>query len=119
MWFAAQLYKAGKITARQFADAAVEHLSRRPVLGELAIRNEQMTITESMQTLAAQVDLPGKSFGELAVELGFLSADDIPVLLAQQAESAPSMGEILVEQGAITEDDLKEDLRGVRAQLGE
>jgi hypothetical protein len=43
-----------------------------------------------------------KRFGQIAVELGFLSPESVDSLLRIQLDSRPKIGEILVEMGKMT-----------------
>ena len=55
--------------------------------------------------------LRGKGlFGEIAVELGFLSKDEIDTLLEMQKESHIRIGEVLILLGAVTREDMEEAL---------
>jgi hypothetical protein len=57
-------------------------------------------------------------FGEIAIELGFLSKDDIDKLLILQKKSCNFLGEILVLYGAISQEDMEDELRQFRETVG-
>jgi hypothetical protein len=49
-------------------------------------------------------------FGEAAVELGFLSTDEVNTLLTIQQATRPKVGDILVDMGLITSRELNRHL---------
>ena len=51
------------------------------------------------------------SFGEIAIELGFINKIDIDRLLILQNENRDLLGEILVLYGTISKMDIEEELR--------
>ena len=53
----------------------------------------------------------GGLFGEIAIELGFISKENIETLLILQKEKRNLLGEILVLYGAISKANLEEELR--------
>jgi len=114
MWFASYLCENGVITSDRLAEAIRLQLSRRPPLGSLALRIGKLSIDETMTVLTAQTTDGEMSLGELAVERGFLSAEDLAMLVQMQAQHAPSLAEILIEIGAISQKELVEHLRQAR-----
>jgi hypothetical protein len=50
-------------------------------------------------------------FGEIAIELGFLSKDDVGTLLDMQKEKHIQIGEVLVLFGAVSREDMEEALK--------
>ena len=83
MWFASCLCEKGIITGGQFAEAVREQLSRRPILGLLAMREGKLTMKQSREILSAQADAMEKPFGQLAVELGFLTREELVHLVVE------------------------------------
>ena len=49
-------------------------------------------------------------FGEIAIELGFLSKNDVDKLLILQKKRRNFLGEILVLHGVMSTDDIEEEL---------
>jgi len=120
MWFSSYLREKGVISGDQFADAVREQLSRRPILGKLAIQKRKLSIKQSFQVFGAQADaLDEKPFGRRAVELGFLNEAELSELLMEQEDSVPKLGEILVEMGALTSSRMIDELHSARIGLHE
>ncbi|MCA9217759.1 MAG: hypothetical protein KDB27_32040 [Planctomycetales bacterium] len=115
MWFACYLHKKGIITGDQFAEAVREQLSRRPLLGAIAIQSGKLSVKQVMRVFTVQADDLEKAFGELAIELGFLTEEDLAQLLLEQANSAPQLSEILVETGALTREQMLDELAQYRS----
>lgn len=118
MWFCSYLYNKGVITGEQFANAVSEQLSRRPLLGKIAIEKGKLNIKQVMKVFAVQADDLKKPFGQLAVELGFLTKQDLSQLLLDQIELAPDLADILVQQGAITVSQKLRELHNAHNDLG-
>ncbi|MGD9857876.1 MAG: hypothetical protein AB7U20_23275 [Planctomycetaceae bacterium] len=114
MWLASRLFQKQVITADQLAEAVESQLSRRTSLGSLAASLGLLTIDQIADVSSAQAEEPDRPFGELAVEMEYLSREQLALLAFEQAEQAPSLGDILVEMGAITPDELRRELREAR-----
>lgn len=70
-------------------------------IGALSLRLDALTL-ENIDAIIEQQAREPKLFGELAVKLGFLSADEVARLLAiQQMHWALELGEMLVLAGLI------------------
>lgn len=114
MWFAAYLCDRHVITYEQFAEAVQLQQSRKPPLGLVAIRTGQLTIREVVAVLAKQMTHPAMQFGEIAVDLGFITEQELGGLLLRQVQSTPSMSDILVEIGALTPEEVDRYQREAR-----
>ncbi len=60
-----------------------------------------------------------KRFGEIAVELGFLTVGDVDTLLKSQIARRSYLGEILVEMGRISREKLEHALNEFQKLNGE
>jgi hypothetical protein len=118
MWFASYLFEKGIITGDQFAKAVREQFSRRPLLGRVAIHRGMLTLRQCRKILSAQADTMEKPFGQLAVELGFVTREELADLILEQAESTPSLGEILVETTVLSRSQMLDELRQARQEAG-
>ena len=116
MWFASHLFAKKLITGDQFAQAVRLQLERRPRIGALVISRGLLTIKQVMAVLSAQADNLERPFGELAVELGYLTREQLAELLFEQDRQAPPLGTILLELGALSVDDFRRELRTARTE---
>ena len=57
-----------------------------------------------------------KRFGDLAVELGYVTADDVEKLLAQQPTDYLLLGQTLVNNGALTNAEFEKALKDYKAE---
>lgn len=101
MWFEIHLYKSGLISGDQLAAAIEEQISTAPQLGQLAILSKRMSIKQLFEVLHRQSESL-KPFGEVAIELGFLSKTDVAELLLEQQEASGDLTEILIDSELIT-----------------
>ncbi|MCP5003688.1 MAG: hypothetical protein GY941_07005 [Planctomycetes bacterium] len=72
-----------------------------------------LTIKQIVKILYVQADTP-KLFGEIAVELGYITEADVKILLRKRKKRIPDIEDILVEMGKISSneiDDLKKKYR--------
>ena len=60
-----------------------------------------------------------KSFGKLAVEMGYLNQEQIETLLERQTHTNRLLGEILVTQGLVSQMELIKALKRFRSQSKE
>ena len=107
LWFAAQLYQRGVVSADEFAEAVSRQIADRPPLGSVAIARGKLSKSEVADICAAQVNAGHKRFGEVAVEMGLLTDDDVDELLAVQSESVPDLLEIFEKMGTLTRSQLE------------
>jgi hypothetical protein len=102
MKFCLYLKNKGVITAEQLVAALeLQHEKLTPI-GQLAIEEGVLSARNVFKVLRCQSDLPHERFGEVAVELGLMTSDQLERLLALQASRKPSLLEILVRQGALS-----------------
>ncbi len=119
MWFASYLHTKGIITGEQLAQALKLQLDDRPLLGNLAMREGKINANQFMKIIMAQANSQSLSFGTIAVELGFLTPDDVSQLLILQSESVPPLSAFLIKIGAITQEQKRRELALARQNVSE
>ena len=117
MWFASYLLRKGLVTSDQCSTAIVTQVAKRPVFGRLAIELEKLSEQQVMEVFAAQADDLDKPFGEIAMEKGLLTKDEVADLLTEQERRTPNLGEILVEMGALTHQQMEDELVNARKEI--
>jgi hypothetical protein len=113
MWFASYLYRRGILTAEQIIEASIRQSDRRIPLGKLALECKKLTLKQVAKVLEAQTE-EGKRFGQLAVQLGFLSDLDVAHLLMVQNDRLPSLTKVLIEMGALDQETADSEFRIAR-----
>ena len=103
MWFASYLYRRGIVSAEQIVEASIRQSDKRIPLGRLALECKKLTFKQVSQVLEAQSE-EGKRFGQLAVQLGFLSKEDVAHLLMVQNDRLPSLTKVLIEMDALDQE---------------
>ena len=91
-----------------------EHLSHcrtaHVLLGELAKQENMLTEEHVGKILEAQVE-SDERFGAIAVDLGYLTVEQLAYLLALQKENPADLSNVLVERGAVAAQDAELILR--------
>ncbi len=116
MRFGMYLVEQGVVSADQFIEAVSLQLQDRIPLGQLAMESEKLTKIHVLHVLSIQNKEP-KLFGQIALDLGYLSKPDLADLFLEQNERLRPISEILVALRAITQDDMKSELKKYRRQL--
>ncbi|MGR3175301.1 MAG: hypothetical protein ACUZ8N_11985 [Candidatus Scalindua sp.] len=108
--FGEYLLYEGKIEAYELELALYFQKQKYITIGVLAVQEKFLDDRQLCVVLDYQ-RLRGKGlFGEIAVELEFLSKDDVDTLLEMQEESHIRIGEVLILLGAVTREDMEEAL---------
>jgi len=102
MHFGLYLKKKRIVSAEQLVAALEEQLETLVPIGQLALEEGVLSARNIFTVLRAQSDSPAERFGELAVEFGLMTRDDLMRLLMIQADRRRPIGEILVGQGVLT-----------------
>ena len=95
------LVARGLLTEADIAEAVEIQLTRQSLLGQVAIREQYMSVRQVMDVLRSQAGT-SMQFGEVAVKLGYLDEPDVDELLNLQASTRPQLADILIEQGKLT-----------------
>ncbi len=74
-------------------------------IGQLLLRHRLLTMEQLEACLGASVDYPGYLLGEISVELGFATAEDIESVLKVQLNEL-RLGQILLRTKCISQDQL-------------
>ncbi len=101
MHFGLYLKNKGVITAEQLPAALEEQLDTLVPIGQLALEENVLSARDIFTVLQAQSNSPGERFGDLAVEMGLMTRDELMRLLMIQADRKRPLLEILVAQRAI------------------
>ena len=104
MHFGLHLKKKGIVTAEQLVAALETQLATMPRVGQLALEEGLISPRDIFDVLRAQRETPDVRFGDLAVEMGLMTRDELVRLLMIQADRKRSLAEILVAEGALTEE---------------
>ena len=103
----------GWATVDQLRGAIAVCRSRRPRIGELAVHEGKLSVSQVFRVLEHEAT-SGGLFGENAVKLGYLSPADLYQLLQEQAANTPKVWEVLLENGVLTEHQMAE----LKARVG-
>lgn len=108
-FFGEYLVARDLITREALADALGYQRSVNLPIGFFALQQGKLSELQVLRIHSEQRQSDRK-FGEIAVEKGFLSADDLEALLEGQAEVRVYLGEALVGRGHLTRTQLDEAL---------
>jgi hypothetical protein len=104
MHFGLYLKNKGVISAEQLVSAIeTQHKSLVPI-GQLALEEGIISPREIFDVLRAQREEPTMRFGDLAVEMGLVTRDDVMRLLMLQSDRKSAIADILIKQGALTKE---------------
>lgn len=105
--FEAYLVREQLITADELVDALEHQFHSRPPIGQLAVTSGMISMKQAFHLVGLQMTLH-RRFGELAIELGYLTDDDIESLLAQQSRLQLALSEVLVARNTLSAEILRE-----------
>ena len=114
MHFGLYLYRKSVITAEQLLDAVESQHDNLVPIGQLALEEGILAPRDVFTVLRLQSDLPGERFGDVAIELGLMTDDQLMRLLMIQTDRKRSLSEILVKQGAIDRERARDELAEFR-----
>ena len=118
MHFGLYLKNKGVIDAEQLVASIEVQIETLVPIGQLALEEGLLTARQIFDVLHAQSGAPNVRFGDLAVEMGLLSRDDVMRLLMIQGDRRTPIADILVRQGVLGDWQLKQELAAYRrAQL--
>jgi hypothetical protein len=102
MQFGLYLKNKGVISADQLVAALEEQIGSLVPIGQLALEENVLSPRDIFTVLQAQSDSPNERFGDLAVEMGMMSRNQLMRLLMIQADRKRTIADILISQGALT-----------------
>ncbi|MCU0703342.1 MAG: Hpt domain-containing protein, partial [Fimbriiglobus sp.] len=106
------LVMRGVLSAERALDALLQHRNARPLIGGLAVQCGKITVEQLFETLAGTEG--GRTFGQVAVSLGYLSQADVAQLLLLQERQTPPLHEVLVSAGLISREQMDTELVAYR-----
>jgi hypothetical protein len=117
MQFGMYLVENGVITCEEFFEALKLQLKTRPQLGALAIEKRMLNVRQVFGVLRSQCDSPDDMFGEMAVKLGYLTPEELALLLHEQAVRVRPFSEIVVEANILPAETVERHYRDYRRAL--
>lgn len=95
------------ITPRQLMDAIQIQIDQNQLFGEIGRKLKVLTDEQVVGVVNAICNnrppgYEGLKFGEAARRMGFITEEDIAVIIDIQKKSKKKIGEILIETGALT-----------------
>ena len=117
MHFGLYLKNKGIISADQLVAALEVQLKTLAPIGQLALEECMVSPREIFDVLRAQSESPNVRFGELAIEMGLITRDDLMRLLMIQADRKRSVAEILVGQGVLPAEQAAVEMTEFRRSL--
>jgi hypothetical protein len=102
MHFGLYLKNKGIISAEQLVAALEMQLNTLTPIGQLALEEGIIKPRDIFDVLRAQSESPNMRFGDLAIEMGLMTRDDLMRLLMIQADRKRPLGEILVQQKVLS-----------------
>ena len=103
MHFGLYLKKKGIISAEQLVAALEAQLATMPRIGQLALEEGTISPRDIFNVLQAQRRSPDMRFGDLAIEMGLMSRDQLMRLLMIQADRKRPLAEVFVIGGVLSE----------------
>jgi hypothetical protein len=101
MHFGLYLNKKGIISAEQLVAALETQLNTLTPIGQLALEESIISPRDIFDVLRAQSESPEVRFGDLAIEMGLMTRDQLMRLLMIQADRKRPIAEILIGQGVL------------------
>ncbi len=114
MHFGLYLKQRGIISSEQLVAAIEAQLKSLTRIGQLALEEGLLAPRDVFDVLRAQSESPHKRFGEVAIELGLMTRDELLKLLVIQADRRPQIADVLVHQGILTDDQMRRELAEFR-----
>jgi hypothetical protein len=117
MHFGLYLKNKGVISAEQLVAAAEIQLSSLTRIGQLALEEAIISPRDIFDVLRAQSESPNQRFGDLAIEMGLMTRDELMRLLMLQTDRKRPIAEILVSQGVLTRQQIAEQMSEYRRSI--
>ena len=119
------LVEKNLITQDILNKALEEQTKKRVPIGTVAIENkfldekQLMEILKILREYNQNMENKGKRFGDVAIELGHLSSEEVFKIKRIQDSTTPMLGNVLREMNAISSIDFVKALREFKAQNSE
>lgn len=98
--FGQYIYYYGYISYRQLIDAIIWQKIQRPLIGNIAVRWEWLYEDDVKEILKQR--LWGEKFGESALRGGYLTSDELRIILGRQRILQPRIGQYFVQRRILT-----------------
>jgi hypothetical protein len=98
--FGQYIYYYGHISYRQLIDAIIWQKIQRPLIGNIAVHWEWLYEDDVREILKQR--LWGEKFGESALRGGYLTPDELRIILGRQRLLQPRIGQYFVERRILT-----------------
>ena len=118
MIFGMYLVNKGRITCAEFFSLLEQQIASRPQLGTLGIEMGRLSVKQVFQILRTQCDDSVQMFGEAAVGLGYLTEQEVAMLVYEQSRRAASMSDLLALNGYAEPDTIESWLGEYREAQG-
>src|SRR5215218_328692 len=110
MHFGLYLKKKGVISAEQLVAALEIQLATLPRIGQLALEEGIVSPRDIFDVLQAQRQSPEIRFGDLAIEMGLMTRNELMRLLMIQADRKQPLAELFVSQGILSQREVDVEL---------
>jgi hypothetical protein len=117
MHFGLYLKKKGVITAEQLVAAAEVQLASLTRIGQLALEESILSPRDIFEVLRAQSASPNERFGDLAIEMGLMTRDELMRLLMLQADRRRTIADILISQRVLTKQQVAAEIGAYRHSI--
>lgn len=117
MHFGLYLKNKGIISAEQLVCALESQLNTLPPIGQLALEEGIISPRDIFDVLRAQAESPSVRFGDLAIEMGLMTRDDLMRLLMIQGDRKRQIADILVAQQVLTKPQADAEMSAYRESL--
>ncbi len=117
MHFGLYLKKKGIISAEQLVAAAEVQMASLTRIGQLALEESILSPRDIFDVLRAQSAAPNERFGELAIEMGLMTRDELMRLLMLQGDRRRSIADILVSRRVMTKQQVAAEMSEYRRSI--
>jgi hypothetical protein len=114
MHFGLYLKKKGIISADQLVAALEAQLKTLPRIGQLALEEGMISPREIFNVLHAQRSAPDVRFGDLAIEMGLMTRNELTRLLMIQADRKSPLADVFVTEGILSDKELAREMAEFR-----
>lgn len=114
MHFGLYLKKKGIISAEQFVAALEAQLETLPPIGQLALEEGIISPRDIFNVLQAQRRSPDVRFGDLAIEMGLMTRNELMRLLMIQADRKRPFADVFVMEGMLSEQRVAQEMAEFR-----
>lgn len=116
IYFAKYLQDKGIISEEQAKEMLQSMKTARLKMGLLAVVNQMMTSQQAELVNQAQ-QVEDKRFGDIAVEKGFLTEDQVSALLKMQGDQYMLCVQELTERGYMTLEEIQQELKNYKREM--